>query len=83
MSPASFGELDVGMERSEVERIVTAPGLETATPVIRVPEAPSGATCRFFAARAGPLDLSGEMFRLCFTDDVLVSAEHLYPLERN
>lgn len=83
LSPASFGELDVGMERSEVERIVTAPGLETASPVIRVPEAPSGATCRFFAARTGPLDLSGEMFRLCFTDDVLVSAEHLYPLERN
>lgn len=83
LSPASFGELDVGMERSEVERIVTAPGLEMATPVIRVPEAPSGATCRFFAARTGPLDLSGEMFRLCFTDDVLVSAEHLYPLERN
>lgn len=71
------------MSRSEVERIVTAPGLATATPVINVPAAPEGATCRFYAARTGPLDLGSEMFRLCFADDVLVSAQLLYPLGKN
>ena len=83
LSPEDFRNLSVGMDRSEVDRLVTAPGLDKPIPIIPETAAPRDSTCRYFAARTGPLDLSNEMFRLCFTDNVLVSAEHLYPLEQN
>ena len=83
LSPEDFRNLSVGMDRSEVDRMVTAPGLDNPIPIIPETAAPKDSTCRYFAARTGPLDLSNEMFRLCFTDNMLVSAEHFYPLEQN
>lgn len=83
LSPEDFLNLSVGMDRTEVDRLVTAPGLDNPIPIIPDTAAPQDSTCRYFVARTGPLDLSNEMFRLCFTDNVLVSAEHLYPLEQN
>lgn len=83
LSPEDFSNLSVGMDRSEVDRFVIAPGLDKPIPIIPQTTAPRDSTCRYFAARTGPLDLTNEMFRLCFADNVLVSAEHLYPLGAN
>ena len=47
--------------------------------MIDEPAPPGDAQCRYYAARTGLLDLGSEMFRLCFTENVLVSTDHLYP----
>ncbi|MGO2053827.1 MAG: hypothetical protein ACTH2H_13710, partial [Glutamicibacter sp.] len=79
LHPSEYQKLKVGMDSGEVASLVRAPGLDEPLPVIDEPAAPENAQCRYYAARTGLLDLGSEMFRLCFTDDVLVSTDHLYP----
>ena len=79
LSPADFQQLQPGMSREEVSRFVTAKGLDEPLPVIKESSPAANAECRYYAAKTGVLDLGSEMFRLCFTDDILVSADHLYP----
>lgn len=79
LDPSSYRQLQLGMTRAEVSEFVHAKGLDEPLPVIEEPAVPPEAQCRYYAARTGVLDLGSEMFRLCFTDDVLVSADHLYP----
>lgn len=68
-----------GMSRQEVSRFVTAKGLDEPLPVIKESSPAANAECRYYAAKTGVLDLGSEMFRLCFTDEILVSTDHLYP----
>lgn len=79
LNPHDYQQLRVGMNRAEVAEIVHAKGLDEPLPVIRETAKPAQAQCRYYAARTEILDLGSEMFRLCFTEDVLVSADHLYP----
>lgn len=79
LHPSEYQKLKVGMDSGEVASLVRAPGLDEPLPVIDEPAPPENAQCRYYAARTGLLDLGSEMFRLCFTDDVLVSTDHLYP----
>lgn len=79
LSPADFQQLKPGMTRTEVAQHVQAQGLDQPLPVIDESQQPASGQCRYYAARTGVLDFGSEMFRLCFTDDVLTSAEHLYP----
>lgn len=79
LNPANFQQLQVGMDREEVSEFVSAKGLDEPLPVINAPSTPPAAQCRYFAAKTGVLDLGSEMFRLCFAQDILVSADHLYP----
>jgi len=79
LHPTDFRNLAIGMTHNEVDQIVHAKGLDEPLPVIDDPARPSESQCRYYAARAGVLDLGSEMFRLCFTADSLVSADHLYP----
>lgn len=81
LSPASFSQLSIGMDREQVEAIATAKGLDEPLPIIDAPPAPAGAQCRYYAARNGPLDLGSDMFRLCFSEGTLVAMDHLYPLD--
>lgn len=79
LHPADFHNLTLGMSHAQVDQIVHAKGLDEPLPVIDEPAVPTEATCRYYAARTGVLDLGSEMFRLCYTGDSLVSADHLYP----
>lgn len=79
LSPANFQQLQVGMDREEVSEFVSAKGLDEPLPVINAPSTPPAAQCRYYAAKTGVLDLGSEMFRLCFAQGILVSADHLYP----
>ncbi|QDY65032.1 hypothetical protein FQA45_01130 [Glutamicibacter halophytocola] len=79
LSPADFQQLTMGMTREEVAEHVQAKGLDQPLPVIDESRLPASGQCRYYAARTGVLDLGSEMFRLCFSDDVLISADHLYP----
>ncbi|MGO2432044.1 MAG: hypothetical protein ACTH7E_12745 [Glutamicibacter arilaitensis] len=79
LNPANFQQLQVGMDREEVSEFVSAKGLDEPLPVINAPSTPPAAQCRYYAAKTGVLDLGSEMFRLCFAQDILVSADHLYP----
>lgn len=79
LHPTDFQDLTTGMTHDEVDQIVHATGLDEPLPVIDEPTPPAEAQCRYYAARTGVLDLGSEMFRLCFTADSLVSADHLYP----
>lgn len=79
LNPADFQQLQPGMSREEVSGFVTAKGLDEPLPVIKESPLAASADCRYYAAKTGVLDLGSEMFRLCFTGDVLISANHLYP----
>ncbi|KUM32202.1 hypothetical protein AQ436_03670 [Arthrobacter sp. EpRS66] len=79
LSPTDFQQLAVGMPRAEVAQHVHAKGMEQPLPVIDETRKPANGQCHYYAARTGVLDLGSEMFRLCFEDDVLISADHLYP----
>ncbi|WP_404290686.1 sensor histidine kinase [Glutamicibacter arilaitensis] len=79
LHPKDFQRLSVGMSQDEVAQIVHAQGLDEPLPVIEEVAPPPGAKCHYYAARTGVLDLGSEMFRLCFTADVLTSTDHLYP----
>ena len=79
LHPSDFQKLSVGMDARQVASLVHAPGLDEPLPVIDEPAPPGDAQCRYYAARTGLLDLGSEMFRLCFTENVLVSTDHLYP----
>lgn len=79
---AEDGSRRITAEQSQskyLSRFVTARGLDEPLPVIEESSPAANAECRYYAAKTGALDLGSEMFRLCFTDDVLVSADHLYP----
>ncbi|MFJ2618014.1 sensor histidine kinase [Glutamicibacter sp. NPDC087344] len=79
LAPADYQRLELGMDRTQVDQLVTANGLDQALPIINESQAPAGSSCRYYAARTDPLDLNSEMFRLCFSDNLLVSMDHLYP----
>lgn len=79
LSPTDFQQLELGMTRAQVAEHVHTKGLDQALPVIDETQHPASGQCRYYAARTGVLDFGSEMFRLCFTDDVLTSADHLYP----
>lgn len=79
LHPTDFHDLSIGMTRAEVNQIVHAKGLDDPLPVLDIPAPPAESQCCYYAARTGLLDLGSEMFRLCFTGDSLVSADHLYP----
>lgn len=79
LPPAEFQNLTLGMSHEQVDQVVQAKGLDKPLPVIYETAPPAGAKCRYYAARSGLLDLGSDMFRLCYTEEELVSADRLYP----
>lgn len=67
LTPAAFAQLSTGMDRGQVATVVSAKGLDAPTTIISQGPVLPGASCRYYAARSGPLDLGNDMFRLCFT----------------
>ncbi|RBL99698.1 hypothetical protein C1H84_14940 [Glutamicibacter soli] len=71
LSLGDFCNISVGMDCSEVERLVDVPGLEKPLFAISSIMAPSESTCCYYAARTRLLSY------------VLDSAEQLHPLKEN
>lgn len=74
-----FARLRVGQERGEIA--VWLPARETPhRPDSPVGPPPAGTDCAYYAITADPLDdSSGDAYRLCFDDEILVSADVLSP----
>ena len=79
LHPSDFQRLELGMSAEAVASIVTAPGLDRALPITAEPARPENSQCRYYAAHTGPFDFGNEMFRLCFSNNMLVSADQLHP----
>ncbi|MBV1779149.1 hypothetical protein KRR55_08495 [Paeniglutamicibacter sp. ABSL32-1] len=81
LAPAAYAQLSVGQDRVAVASLLPAGGLDGPTPLLAEPPVPEDTTCRYFLARSGFMDLSSDMYRLCFGHGVLVSKDHLLPRE--
>ncbi|MFI0819106.1 sensor histidine kinase [Streptomyces sp. NPDC021098] len=78
LDPGDFARLRVGQDRSEVERVL--PGRQLAHhPSAAEPEG-RGIRCEYYAMTADRFDdRSGDAYRLCFRDGVLVARDALTP----
>lgn len=79
LHPDAYAQLHVGQTRQQIATLLPPDSQDAPPPVIDVPPAPAQASCQFFQARAHALDLSQDMYRLCFRDDVIVATDHLLP----
>ncbi|RMI40032.1 sensor histidine kinase [Streptomyces triticirhizae] len=79
LNAEDFARLRVGQERAEIAPLL--PERETPhRPNSSVGPPPAGADCSYYALTADPLDDgSGDAYRLCFDDEILVSADVLSP----
>lgn len=77
LEPGDFARLRVGQDRSEVERFL--PDRQTNHRPL-TPEPTGGTTCEYYAITADRFDdRSGDAYRLCFRDGILVSRDTLTP----
>ncbi|MEE1942434.1 histidine kinase [Streptomyces sp. TRM 70361] len=78
LEPGDYARLRVGQDRSEVERLL--PDRQTDGRPPTAEPAGEGVTCEYYAMTANRFDdRSGDAYRLCFRDGVLVSLEALVP----
>lgn len=79
LHPDAYAQLQVGQTRQQIAPLLPPGSQDAPPPIIDVPPAPAETSCQFFQARAHALDLSQDMYRLCFRDDVLVAKDPLLP----
>ncbi|WP_432486009.1 sensor histidine kinase [Kineococcus esterisolvens] len=79
LHPNAYAALRVGQSYDEVRKVLPPDSQDEPPPVLAVPPAPVGAICRYFQARAHVLDVSQDMYQLCFREDSLVFKDHLLP----
>ncbi|MET9775568.1 histidine kinase [Streptomyces sp. NPDC006367] len=77
VTPADYGRIRVGETRAELEAVLPSRRIGKPPPALTEPVAPPGAACEYYRASEGLLDFTGTMYRLCFTDDVLVAKDRL------
>ncbi|UNZ17503.1 sensor histidine kinase [Streptomyces sp. 891-h] len=80
LAAEDFGRLRAGQQREQIAPHL--PAEQTRHRPAHTPPPPQGAgtTCEFYAMTANPFDdRSGDVYRLCFRSDTLVSAEALRP----
>ncbi|MFG3252739.1 sensor histidine kinase [Streptomyces sp. NPDC048172] len=76
LDPADFARLRAGQDRSEVAPYL--PDRQTSQRPAETPSAGHGTRCEFYAMTADRFDdRSGDVYRLCFRGDTLVSARAL------
>ncbi|MDN5915157.1 MAG: histidine kinase [Pseudonocardia sp.] len=83
LSPQRYDSLELDRPRSALAARLPARSQAEAPPVLVVPPAPAGTRCELYPARGSVLDLTPDMFRLCFTagvaDPILVVKDRLRP----
>nr|WP_269449813.1 histidine kinase [Auraticoccus cholistanensis] len=84
LAPADYERLRLGQPRVEVAALLPPRSQAQPPPLLVVPPAPAGASCSYYQARSSVLDLSSDMFRLCFgqlpgtaDEPVLIAKDHL------
>ncbi|MFF4273502.1 sensor histidine kinase [Streptomyces sp. NPDC001536] len=78
LQPGDFARLRVGQDRSEVERLL--PDRQTNHRPPTTEPTGDGTTCEYYAITADRFDdRSGDAYRLCFRDGILVSRDTLTP----
>ena len=78
LDPGDYARLRIGQDRSEVERVL--PRRQTRHRPLTAEPTEDGTTCEYYAMTADRFDdRSGDAYRLCFRDDVLVSRDTVTP----
>ncbi|MFF5080461.1 sensor histidine kinase [Actinoplanes sp. NPDC000266] len=78
LDPGDYARLRVGQDRSEVERLL--PSRQTRYRPLTAEPTGDGLTCEYYAMTADRFDdRSGDVYRLCFRDGVLVSRDTVSP----
>lgn len=77
LDPAGFDRLQVGQHRDEFAGSLPRRSISSAPPVLIEPPAPAGANCEYYLTNRNPLVISSDMFRLCYTGDILVTKDRL------
>ncbi|GAA4901082.1 sensor histidine kinase [Streptomyces coeruleoprunus] len=78
LEPGDYARLRIGQDRSEVERVLPDRQL-VSRPVVPEPEG-EGIACEYYAMTAERFDdRSGDTYRLCFRDGLLVAKDALTP----
>jgi signal transduction histidine kinase len=72
-----YEKLRPGQPRADIERLLPSHDIGRAPRVISAPPLPADASCVYYQAGNGLLDLGSEVYQLCFVDDVLVSKDRL------
>ncbi|MEH1126732.1 sensor histidine kinase [Micromonospora sp. CPCC 206061] len=74
LDPGDYARLRIGQDRSEVERVL--PRRQTRYRPLTAAPTEDGVTCEYYAMTADRFDdRSGDAYRLCFRDNVLVSQD--------
>lgn len=79
LAPDDFAQIYLGQRREAIAALLPPHTQRSAPPILVVPEAPGGSTCELYQARASIVDVSQDMYRLCYRDGVLVAKDHLVP----
>ncbi|MER7707026.1 histidine kinase [Kitasatospora sp. NPDC097605] len=79
LDPADYASLKVGQDRATVQRFLPEHRFPYHPSVGNSPPGGEGVTCEYYAmtAEAFTNDRSGDAYRLCFRDDVLISLDAL------
>lgn len=78
LDPGDYARLRIGQDRSEVERLL--PQRQTRHRPLTDEPTGDGLTCEYYAITADRWDdRSGDVYRLCFRGDVLVSRDTVTP----
>ncbi|TDC60560.1 sensor histidine kinase [Micromonospora sp. KC207] len=78
LDPGDYARLRIGQDRSEVERVL--PRRQTRYRPSAAEPTEDGVTCEYYAMTADRFDdRSGDAYRLCFRDNVLVSRDTVTP----
>lgn len=72
-----YGALRPGQARADIERLLPAHDIGRTPNVIAPPARPAGATCVYYQAGDGLLDVGPDVYQLCFVNDVLVAKNRL------
>lgn len=77
LAAASFEQLTIGQSRTDVAHLLPESSLAKPPPVVVEPAPPAGTTCAYYQAGGDLLNLSNDLYRLCFRGEELVAKDRL------
>ena len=78
-NPQQYAQLQVGLSRDEVEANLNAEDILAQSMQEAVPPPPEGAICDYYYEDSGelPLPLGGDLYRLCYVEEILVAKDRV------
>ncbi|MCP2166079.1 histidine kinase [Goodfellowiella coeruleoviolacea] len=74
LAPDDYARISVGQQRAAIAPLLPAEQRTERPPVLE-PPVPADATCEYYGTSGNPFDLPSDVYRLCFTGDVLVAKD--------